>query len=109
MGILETRLKDQQVLEVSFDGKSKEQWDQAEWKNEGYLDISLNRLLKLREMADDLGHALINTKCRSEAKGTCSVMHVPRTQPDHGKTVSTIGRRCQGTAGKLGLTVLHNR
>ena len=30
MGILETRLKDQQVLKVSFDGKSKEQWDQAE-------------------------------------------------------------------------------
>ena len=53
MGILETRLKDQQMLKVSFEGKYKEQQDKAQWKNEGYLGFFLNRLLKLRGMVQD--------------------------------------------------------
>lgn len=32
----------------------------------------------------------------------------PQSQPDRGKAVSTMGRRFQGTAGNLGLTVLRD-
>ena len=38
------------MLEGSFNGKSKEQWGQAEWKNEGFPGLSVNGLLKLKGM-----------------------------------------------------------